>query len=171
MRLSCGIASPSAFSSRTQRCLFPRFRRTAMTCLLNGKCGTQAHACNFQKQVRLSLGYRLRDFASLSQDVRFGKRDDHDDFHCFHVTFSCRLGHSDLELLDPLDVDVFNDRDRRNEQFSFLLLRFLELLLSVVFSDFFVGYDDNFLIGRGTLFLYTFPASTLNCVKRHCFMV
>lgn len=51
--------------------------------------------------------------------------------HCSHSTFAfCRQSDRGLELLNLPDVDLLNDRDRRNERFSFLRIGFWSSLLS-----------------------------------------
>lgn len=50
-------------------------------------------------------------------------------FHPFFATLDfCRLGDCDLEPMEVLCFDLFGDVDRRDETFSVLLFRFLQLL-------------------------------------------
>lgn len=92
-----------------------------------------------------------------------GKQNSAVDDKRFVPLFLCNFqsrnpGDCDFELLELLDLDVFDDPDHRRERFSFHLW-FLDFSRLRVFSNIFATPDDNLLRRNSTPFISTTPVS------------
>lgn len=122
---------------------------------------------------RITSGEESLAIASLQRDECSGEREKPEDDEQLVQSLLCdvqslRLGKGDFEVLDLLDFGLFGARDRREKQFSFLLLRFLELSRFGVVLNFSIPSNDDLLGEKRISFLSTFPVSTYSCVKRDC---
>lgn len=105
-----------------------------------------------------------RAFAPVRRDERFGERDISDDDELLDPALLCIFrswcpGDRDVDLPGLLDFDPFGHRERREERFNILLLRFLELWRFRVFLNILDASDDAPPGGSGTSFLLSFPVS------------
>lgn len=176
MRQNCENVSASAVSSTAFRCSLQCFCRTPMICTRSSRWNNRAHARTAYYRVGLRLEMGLPPLRLFNETTASPRKIIPTMmsplFRRFWATFY--LGAWAIVTLSYWTYSILiisMVKTVAMSVFSSRILRFLELLLSHVVSDFSVASNEDTLGGSGTPFLCTSPVSAWRCVKQHLTMV